>query len=111
MAVKIKKKVKKKVVKKKVVKKKVVKKKVKVKSQKSGEVKTISRKPGTNGHLIISLIKQRLTNAAIVPKVLEKFPESAVSVTSVAWYRNKLRQTMKSIPTNRDLVRAQGKKK
>ncbi len=80
------------------------KKKAKTKAKKSTSAsKTLTRKEGTIGHLIIKLLERKNTNEEILEAVVKKFPNCTTTIASVAWHRNKVRQTDKQIPTNRFL--------
>ena len=57
----------------------------------------------TIGDVAMAAIKDGATNEDALEKVKAKFPEANTSLASINWYRQKLRQTDKSIPTARDL--------
>jgi hypothetical protein len=60
------------------------------------------KKPGV-GDLAIQLLRDGKSNEDVLAAVQKKFPDSAVSISSIAWYRNKLRSDGEKVPTARDV--------
>lgn len=83
-------------------KKKAVKKKA---TKKKAEVKKLSRKEGTIGFVIMKMIKDKSTNEEVLKAVTKKFPDCKTTIASISWYRNRMRQSSPSIPTNRALIK------
>ncbi len=70
---------------------------------KEKEVKPPKRGIGT---VAKEAIRAGLTNTEALAAVLVEFPNAKASMSSINWYRNKLRQTEKDIPTSRELKKA-----
>ena len=51
----------------------------------------------------VAALRGRLTNAQVLDRVREVFPDGS-SLKCVAWYRSKLRREGENIPTNRELT-------
>ena len=68
----------------------------------SGETAPKEKKRGV-GDVAMEAIKAGKTNEEALEAVKGEFPEAKTSLSSINWYRNKLRAEDKSIPTARDL--------
>jgi hypothetical protein len=60
------------------------------------------KKPGV-GDLAIELLRAGKSNEDVLAAVSKKFPDSSVSISSISWYRNKLRSDGEKVPTARDV--------
>ncbi len=60
------------------------------------------KKPGV-GDVAIEAIRAGKDNDEVLALVSKKFPDSSVSISSIAWYRNKLRSDGEKVPTARDI--------
>ena len=58
------------------------------------------------GTVAMEAIRDGLTNEQALEAVKAEFPDAKTSLSSVNWYRNKMRQDDKSIPTSRQLKKA-----
>lgn len=69
--------------------------------------KTKAAKGGGVGDAAVAAIRSGLDNDAALAAVKKKFPKSSVSISSIAWYRNKLRSDgEKGVKTSRDIKKA-----
>ena len=77
--------------------------------------KSTTEKPKKQGvgDVAIAALRDRKTNEEALAAVQKKFPDASVSISSIAWYRNKLRSDGEKVPTARELKaeRAKGKSK
>lgn len=60
------------------------------------------KKPGV-GDVAIEAIRAGKDNEEALAIVKKKFPNASVSISSIAWYRNKLRSDGEKVPTARDI--------
>lgn len=67
------------------------------------------KKPGV-GDVAIEALRAGKSNEETLALVQKKFPDAAVSTSSIAWYRNKLRSDGEKVPTARE-IKAKAKKK
>lgn len=70
--------------------------------------KSVEKKPGV-GDVAITALRDGKDNEEVLAIVKKKFPEAAVSASSIAWYRNKLRSDGEKVPTARE-IKAKRKK-
>jgi len=66
------------------------------------------KKPGV-GDVAIAALRDGKDNEETLALVKKKFPDAAVSISSIAWYRNKLRTDGEKVPTARE-IKAKRKK-
>lgn len=55
------------------------------------------------GDLAVASLRDGKDNEEVLAIVKKKFPDSSVSISSIAWYRNKLRSEGEKVPTARDI--------
>jgi len=72
----------------------------------TNEAKAPKEKRDGVGKAIREAIFAGKSNADALAYALEKFPEAGTKVTTISWYRNKLRQEGYDVPTARDLKAA-----
>lgn len=60
------------------------------------------KKPGV-GDIAIEAIRAGKDNDEALALVQKKFPDASVSISSIAWYRNKLRSDGEKVPTAREI--------
>lgn len=77
-------------------------------TKKSAAKPAKDKKPGV-GDLAIELLRAGKSNEDVLAAVTKKFPDSSVSISSISWYRNKLRSDGEKVPTARE-VRAKAAK-
>lgn len=58
--------------------------------------------PGV-GDVAIEALRAGKDNNEVLAIVQKRFPKSDVSISSIAWYRNKLRSDGEKVPTARDI--------
>lgn len=61
------------------------------------------------GDVAIEALRSGKDNDETLAIVKKKFPKASVSISSIAWYRNKLRSDGEKVPTARD-IKAKRKK-
>ncbi len=66
------------------------------------------KKPGV-GDVAIEALRNGKDNEETLAIVSKKFPDASVSISSIAWYRNKLRSEGEKVPTARE-IKAKRKK-
>lgn len=66
------------------------------------------KKPGV-GDVAIEALRAGKSNEDVLAIVQKKFPDASVSISSIAWYRNKLRSDGEKVPTARE-IKAKAKK-
>jgi hypothetical protein len=59
------------------------------------------------GDVAVEAIKAGKTNEEALTAVRAEFPDAKTSLASINWYRNKLRASDKTVPTARDLKKAE----
>ena len=55
------------------------------------------------GDAAVEAIKAKMTNDEALKAIKEEFPEAKTSLSSINWYRNKLRTEGANVPTAREL--------
>jgi hypothetical protein len=78
------------------------------KEKKAKEAKTPR---GGIGSVIMDAMRAGKTNAEALELVQKKFPDSKATLSSVNWYRNKLRADGEKVPSGRELRAANTKPK
>lgn len=64
----------------------------------------------TVGTVAREAIRKGLTNEQALAKVKAKFPKSDTTASSIAWYRNRMRQDGEDVPTARQTKRMKRRK-
>lgn len=72
------------------------------KKAKATKKTTADKKPGV-GDVAIEAIRAGKDNDEALALVKKKFPDASVSISSIAWYRNKLRSDGEKVPTAREI--------
>ena len=67
-------------------------------------------KKATIGSVAQQAIKDGLNNEEALAAVIKKFPDADTKVSSINWYRNRMRRENSRVPSARDL-KARAKKK
>ncbi len=57
------------------------------------------------GHLANDLIKAGLTDQEVLERVLNEYKDAGTKISSIRWYRSKMRSEDSSIPTNQQALR------
>lgn len=76
--------------------------------KKAAPKKSADKKPGV-GDVAIAALRDGKDNDETLALVQKKFPDASVSISSIAWYRNKLRSDGEKVPTARE-IKAKRKK-
>lgn len=76
--------------------------------KKAAPKKSGDKKPGV-GDVAIAALRDGKDNDEVLALVQKKFPDASVSISSIAWYRNKLRSDGEKVPTARE-IKAKRKK-
>ena len=62
------------------------------------------------GDVAIAALREGKSNDAALAAVKKAFPKAATTISSIAWYRNKLRDDGEKVKTARELKRGRAKK-
>lgn len=70
------------------------------------EAKAPKEKKVTIGDVAVEAIRAGKTNQEALEAVKAKFPDAKTTLSSINWYRNKLRSDGEKVPSARDLNKA-----
>jgi hypothetical protein len=73
------------------------------------KTKVVKEKKAGVGDVAIEALRAGKGNEEVLALVQKKFPDASVSISSIAWYRNKLRSDGEKVPTARE-IKAKAKK-